>query len=139
VPLKEDSKAEPSLGHKLAFKPAIITTIQLLLLKAITPTWIYGLSAHIYLPFITPILDKTSTSFDAVRSHMVEIISTARAWIADGKTTSLDAGLLRNLVEANSSHDVSSNKGKLSDDELMSDMFVCSRLIEFCVVLTSHD
>jgi hypothetical protein len=126
--LNEDSKAEPPLGHKLAFKPAITTVLELLLLKAITPTWIHDLSAHIYLPFITPILDKMSTSFEAVRSHMVEIISVARTWIADGKTASLDAGLLRNLVEANMSHDVVSNKGKLSDDELMSDTFVCSHL-----------
>jgi hypothetical protein len=122
-------KTEPTLGHKLAFKPAITTALRLLLLKAITPTWVYALSAYVRLPFITPMLDKTSTSFEAVGSHMLEIISVARAWVADGKTTSLDAGLLRNLVEANMSHDVALDKELLSDDELMSDTFVCFLLL----------
>jgi hypothetical protein len=54
---------------------------------------------------------------------MLEVISLARAWIADGKITSMDAGLLRNLVEANMSHDAL-DKGYLSDDDIMSDMFV---------------
>lgn len=55
---------------------------------------------------------------------MLEVISLARAWISDGKITSMDAGLLRNLVEANISHDVVLDKGQLSDEELLSDTFV---------------
>jgi hypothetical protein len=139
--LKDDSKAEPPLGHKMAFKPAITTALRLLLLKALTPTWVYGLSGYIHLPYITPILDKTSSSFEAVGGHMLEIISLARAWIADGKTTSLDAGLLRNLVEANMSHDVALDKGRhLSDDELMSDTFVgLPVLFGTCIGFTSYD
>jgi hypothetical protein len=124
VSFKDDSKAEPHLGHKMAFQPAISTAIRLLLLKALTPTWVYGLSGYIYLPFITPILDKTSTSFAAVRGHMLEVISLARAWIADGKITSMDAGLLRNLVEANMSNEGELDKGYLSDEDLLSDTFV---------------
>ncbi|KAF8235020.1 cytochrome P450 [Tricholoma matsutake] len=123
VSLKEDSKAEPPLGHKLAFKPAITTALRLLLLKALTPSWLYDLSGYIHLPYVTPILNKTSTSFEAVRDHMLEVISLARAWISDGKITSMDAGLLRNLVEANISHDVVLDKGQLSDEELLSDTF----------------
>ena len=116
-------KAEPSLGHKLTFRPAISIALRLLLLKALTPTWVYDLSGYIHLPFITPILDKTTASFEAVRGHMLETISLARAWIADGRTTPMDAGLLRNLVEANMF-----NAGVvdryLSDDDIMSDTFV---------------
>jgi hypothetical protein len=103
VSMKDDSRAEPPPGHKLAFKPAIIATLRLLLLKSLTPTWVYGLSGHVYMPYITPVLDKTSNSFEALRAHMLELISLSRAWVADGKTTSMDAALLCNLVEANMS------------------------------------
>lgn len=59
---------------------------------------------------------------------MLEVISLARAWIAEGKSTSMDAGLLHNLVEANMFDD-----GQLSDDELLSDTFVRSTLVLCCV------
>jgi hypothetical protein len=124
--MKDDSKAEPPLGHKLAFKPAVTTALRLMILKALTPTWVYDVSACIHIPYITPALDKTRTSFEALGGHMLELISLARAWIADGKTTSMDAALLRNLVEANMSHDGTSDRKYLSDDELLSDTFVGS-------------
>jgi len=127
--MKENSKAEPPPGHKLAFKPAITTALRLLLPKALIPTWVYRLSDYIHLPYITPILNKTTISFEALRGHMLEVISLARAWIADGKTTAMDAGLLRNLVEANMSHDGGLDTRYLSDDELLSDTFVGSTVL----------
>jgi hypothetical protein len=132
VSMKDDSKAEPPPGHKLAFKPAIIATLRLLLLKSLTPTWVYGLSGYVYMPYITPVLEETSNSFEALRAHMLELISLARAWVADGKTTSMDAALLCNLVEANMSHDETLDGRHLSDDELLSDTFVSSLSIR-CV------
>ena len=53
---------------------------------------------------------------------MLDVIGLARDWIAGGKETSMDAGLLRNLVEANMSNE--EGKKHLSDDELLSDTFV---------------
>ena len=136
VSFKEGSKTEPPLGHKLAFQPAIITALRFLLLKALIPTWMYSLSRYIHLPFVTPALDKTTTSFEAVRGHLLDIISLARAWIADGRTTSMDAGLLRNLVEANMSNDGVMDKGYLSDEDLLSDTFVGVTFLVFCMCCT---
>jgi hypothetical protein len=133
VSFKEDLKAEPPLGHKLALQPAITTALRYLLLKALIPTWIYSLSSHIHLPYVTPILERTRTSFEAVREHMLEMISLARAWVADGRTTSMDAGLLRNLVEANMSNDEMTDKVYLSDEDLLSDTFVGVTFLVRCM------
>ena len=53
---------------------------------------------------------------------MLDVIGLARDWIAGGKVTSMDAALLRNLVEANMLND--NGKRHLSDDELLSNIFV---------------
>jgi hypothetical protein len=98
VSMGEDLKAELPSGHTFAFKDAISTALHLIVLKTFTPTWVYRLSGYIHLPFLTPVLDETSRSFEALRGHMLEVISLARAWIADGKSTSQDAALLCNLA-----------------------------------------
>ena len=53
---------------------------------------------------------------------MLDVIGLARDWISGGKATPMDAGLLRNLVEANMSNE--EGKRHLSDDELLSNIFV---------------
>lgn len=126
--LKEDSKTEPPPGHKLAFRPAVTSTLKHLFTKVLTPTWIYNLSDRIYIPLITPTLNETRECFEDLRLHMLDVISLARAWVAGGKTTSMDAGLLRNLVEANMSNDDPTNNRHLTDEELLSDTFVSSVL-----------
>ena len=64
---------------------------------------------------------------------MLEMISLARAWVADGRTTSVDAGLLRNLVEANMSNDEMTDKVYLSDEDLLSDTFVGATFLFRCM------
>ncbi|KAF8066025.1 cytochrome P450 [Lyophyllum atratum] len=121
--LKEDLDTEPPPGHKLAFRPAVTSTVHHVITKAITPTWLYKLSDRVYIPLLTPILNEARESFDALGLHMLEVISLARAWIAGGKTTAMDAALLRNLVEANMTNEDSDNGKHLTDDELLSDTF----------------
>ena len=90
--------------------------------KVIIPDWIHDLSNKVYVPFISPHLTETRESFDSLRMHMLDIVGLARDWIAGGKATPMDAGLLRNLVEANMSNE--EGKRHLSDDELLSNIFV---------------
>ncbi|KAF9467844.1 cytochrome P450 [Collybia nuda] len=118
--LRDDSDTEPPPGHKLAFRPAVASTMSHLIPKVLTPDWIYDLSDKIYIPFLTPMLSDTREGFEALRLHMVEIVSQARAWIAGGKTAVMDAALLRNLVEASMVED---GNRHLTDDELLSDTF----------------
>ena len=90
--------------------------------KVLIPDWILDLSNKVYVPLISPHLTETRESFDSLRMHMLDVVGLARDWIAGGKATSMDAGLLRNLVEANMSNE--EGKRHLSDDELLSDIFV---------------
>jgi len=53
---------------------------------------------------------------------MLDVVRLARGWIAGGKATPMDAGLLRNLVEANMSNE--EGKRHLTDDEFLSNTFV---------------
>jgi hypothetical protein len=85
----------------MAFRPAVSSTLSHLFTRVLTPNWIYDLSDRIYIPLVTPALIETQECFEALRLHMVEVVSMARAWIAGGKATAMDAALLRNLVEAN--------------------------------------
>ncbi|KAF5379088.1 hypothetical protein D9615_005915 [Tricholomella constricta] len=115
-----------SADHKIAFRPAVTATLHHVITKAVTPTWLSNLSDRLYLPLITPLLNEARGSFDALRLHMLEVISLARAWIAGGKASNMDAALLRNLVEANMSHN--DNGKHLTDDELLSNTFVSIRV-----------
>ncbi|KAG5646335.1 hypothetical protein DXG03_003658 [Asterophora parasitica] len=124
VSYKDDLNTEPPPGHKLAFRPAVTSTLHHVITKAITPTWLFNFSDRVHIPLITPLLNEARDSFDALRAHMMEVISLARAWIAGGKSETMDAALLRNLVEANMSHsDGLDSHRHLSDDELLSDTF----------------
>lgn len=122
VSLMEASKAEPPLGHKRTFRDAVTSTLEHMIPKVLFPDWLYDLSSRIYLPLITPYLKETRESFDALGLHMLDVISLARDWVAGGKTGSMDAALIRNLVEANMSNDQGNRH--LTDDELLSNTFV---------------
>ncbi|KAG5654439.1 hypothetical protein H0H81_002628 [Sphagnurus paluster] len=65
---------------------------------------------------------------------MLEVISNARAWIAEGKRTVMDSALLRNLVEANMNEGAWDGK-HLTDDELLSDTFV--NIVQFLEYTTA--
>ncbi|KAF9265927.1 cytochrome P450 [Marasmius fiardii PR-910] len=61
-------------------------------------------------------------SFNDIKYHMLELVELARSWLGgDKKDKTLDAALLRNLVEANS-EEVGSKR--LNDGQLLSNAFV---------------
>ena len=90
--------------------------------KFIFPGWTRDLSDKFYVPFISPLLTEAQESFDSLRMHMLDIIGSARDWVAGGGVVPMEAALLRNLVEANMLNE--EGKRHLSDDELLSDIFV---------------
>jgi hypothetical protein len=59
------------------------------------------MSEKVYLPYLSALLKRTTTAFDSLRQHMLEITQHSRLLIEDGKGDVLDAALLKNLVEAN--------------------------------------
>ncbi|KAF7360213.1 Cytochrome P450 [Mycena venus] len=120
---KENSSTTPPAGHKLAFRAAVSIALEHLFFRALTPKWIHALSIRVRLPFLGHALAETRESFEALRLHMVELVSLSRAWVVGGKVSNMDAGLLRNLVEANMTQEDDVHHKKLTDDELLSDIF----------------
>ncbi|KAK0220202.1 cytochrome P450 [Armillaria fumosa] len=120
VSWSEDAAAVPPAGHKIAFRPAVTSAISHLIPKVLTPDFIYDFSDWVHLPFVSPALKETRESFEALKFHMLDVISLARAWVASGKAVDMDAALLRNLVEANMFEEADFNHKRLTDDELLS-------------------
>jgi hypothetical protein len=131
----------------MSFSKAIKTAIHSLVLKAYIPPCVYTLSKRIYIPWLTTALKNTTIAFESLRTHMLEIVSDARAAGTAGpkartpyptsqettRSKNVKSGLLANLVEANMVYHEDTAAGEkrrtLSDDELLSDTFVCSQTL----------
>ncbi|KAF8186829.1 cytochrome P450 [Mycena galopus ATCC 62051] len=121
---QEDSSVPPPAGHLLSFRKAVTGAISHIFVQALTPKWIHALSERVHLPLLGPVLKETRVSFEALRLHMHELVSLSRAWVVGGKASNMDAGLLRNLVEANMAEDDDITHKKLTDNEVLSNIFV---------------
>ncbi|KAF7360194.1 Cytochrome P450 [Mycena venus] len=113
-------------GHLMPFGPAVFAAVDHLFTKVLTPEWLYALCERTYIPIIGRIVRDTKYAYEALRLHMLDLVSLSRAWVVEGKVAKMDAGLLRNLVEANmatqNDEDAATAEG-LTDDELLSNMF----------------
>ena len=75
-----------------------------------------------HVPFLSPLFQGIAVAFEDLKSHMLDMVSEARAWAITGGSGRSNAALLRNLVEANLKQE-GDTKG-LSDEELLSNVFV---------------
>ncbi|KAF8162407.1 hypothetical protein K438DRAFT_2025431 [Mycena galopus ATCC 62051] len=101
---QEDSFITPA-GHLLSFRKAVTGAISHVLVQALTPKWIHALSERVHLSLLGSVLKET------------RLVSLSRAWVVGGKASNMDAGLLRNLVEANMVEDDDITHKKLTDDK----------------------
>ncbi|KAK7044834.1 cytochrome P450 [Favolaschia claudopus] len=118
-------------GHLMAFGPAVFAAVDHLHTKVLTPGWLYTLSERFDIPVVGRVVRDTVYAYEALQRHIMELVSLSRAWVVEGKVASMDAGLLRNLVEANMAlqDDEDAPKGSpnafksLTEDELLSNSF----------------
>ncbi|KAJ7269650.1 cytochrome P450 [Mycena rebaudengoi] len=120
---QEDSSTQPPPGHDVAFRPAVTTALEHLYPRVLTPKWLFHISERVHLPWIGPMLKDTIDSFAALKGHMLDLVSLSRAWVVGGKGSGMDAGLLRNLVEANMTQADDAHHKRLTDEELLSNIF----------------
>ncbi|KAJ7461725.1 cytochrome P450 [Mycena galericulata] len=127
---QEDSSAMPPAGHTMAFRTAVFSVVHHLFTAVLTPEWLYALSERVYIPYIGSLVRDTNAAYAALKMHMLDLISLSRAWVVEGKVSNMEAGLLRNLVEANMSmqdEDVGDGAAhshkSLTEDELLSNTF----------------
>ncbi|KAJ7634646.1 cytochrome P450 [Roridomyces roridus] len=120
-PWKEDISTATLGGHKLRFRAAVLRSVAIesLLINSFAPSWL----ARLRLPWVSRIVSETSDTYEALRVHMLDLVSLSRAWMVDGKVDSgMGAGILRNLVEA-STNELDGDRKSLTDDEVLSDIF----------------
>ncbi|KAJ7359620.1 cytochrome P450 [Mycena albidolilacea] len=126
---QQNASTAPPPGQLMAFGPAVFATVDHLFPKALTPKWLSALSERVYIPVIGRIVRDTNHAYEALKLHMLELVSLSRAWVVEGKVSNMDAGLLRNLVEANMATQEDEGAApapykSLTDDELFSNTFL---------------
>jgi hypothetical protein len=91
--------------------------------RALVPGWFYQFSSLIKVPYLSSRALLTQLAFDDLRTHMLDLVASARADITSGERSGASgAALLQNLVEANMNQDGDSKK--LTEGELLSNIFV---------------
>ncbi|KAJ7665990.1 cytochrome P450 [Mycena polygramma] len=124
---QENASTVPPPGHAVAFGPAVFAALDHLFTKVLTPEWLYALSERVYIPFVGRIVGDTKNAYEALKLHILDLVSLSRAWVVEGKVSNMYAGLLRNLVEANMAtqeeEDAANLHKGLTDDELLSNTF----------------
>ncbi|KAJ7359621.1 cytochrome P450 [Mycena albidolilacea] len=123
---QQNASTVPPPGQLMAFGPAVFAAVHYLFPKALTPKWLSALSERMYIPVIGRMVRDVNHAYEALKLHMVELVSLSRAWVVEGKVSNMDAALLRNLVEANMEDEdaaITSYKN-LTDDELFSNTFL---------------
>ncbi|KAH0826717.1 cytochrome P450 [Lanmaoa asiatica] len=117
-----ESTTEPPPGCKLTFLSAVTGTVNNLVFRALAPGWFYQFSSLIKVPYLSSRALFTQLAFDDLRTHMLDLVASARAEIASGEHPEASgAALLRNLVEANMNQDGDSEK--LTEGEVLSNIF----------------
>jgi cytochrome P450 len=120
----EDSHSVPPPGHKITIREAVAEAAELIVEKAISPRWLY----YLPIPFLYPRLARTEVAYGELSKYFKEMIRNAKAEGLGQKEIDLNeakegigADLFRRLIVANET------EGTLSDDELLSNVFVrCS-------------
>jgi cytochrome P450 len=117
-----DSTAEPPPGCRLTFRSAVMDSVNNVIFRALVPGWFYQFSSLIKVPYLSSRALLTQLAFDDLRTHMLDLVASARADITSGERSGASgAALLQNLVEANMNQD--GDAKKLTEGELLSNIF----------------
>ncbi|KAH7912385.1 cytochrome P450 [Hygrophoropsis aurantiaca] len=118
-----DSFDEPPTGFKLTFRSAVMNSVENVIFYVLTPTWFSKLLSFVKIPYLSSRAHITQQGFEQLERHMLDLVSSARAEVAEGKTSGgvSDAALLKNLVGANMTQE--GDYKRLTDGELLSNIF----------------
>ncbi|KAL0569720.1 hypothetical protein V5O48_012235 [Marasmius crinis-equi] len=106
------------------------TTERYIIPKVLLPEWAYRLFEAVHVPLVSPWLSMTKKVFDYLNQQLIETISSSRADLLEAQTKdaeSMDGVLLRSLISANMAvegDDIGSSNRGLTDEELMSNLFI---------------
>jgi hypothetical protein len=109
--------------YKFTFEETLQIVIDNILFRYLTPSFVSKLCRFVPIPKLAKRVRECERGFEELGLHMLDLISAARNAIAAGQmTTTANAVLLRNLVEANMKQE--GDHKSLTDQELLADCFV---------------
>ncbi|EGO03674.1 hypothetical protein SERLA73DRAFT_101917 [Serpula lacrymans var. lacrymans S7.3] len=118
----DDSSDVPAPGYALTFRSAMIAAVENVMFRMLPPDWFTSFSSVVKVPYLSARILQARQAFDELGSYMLELVSSARASVTEGRSSASRAALLHNLVEANMSPEGDSKC--LSDSEVLSNTFV---------------
>ncbi|KAG2359627.1 cytochrome P450 [Suillus spraguei] len=110
-PVSWTENAVVPLGHQLTFKDALHTVTQNLIIKLLVPRWAMGLTQR---------FRRTGLAFDELHRYLTEMIHERQG--SQHKEDNND--LLSSLLSANDNDNLSKDEVKLSDSELIGNIFI---------------
>jgi len=136
----------PPYGRKVHLSRAIMDAVDVVFLRTLVPEVLWKAVAKegMYVPCLGHILLRVRDSFNEFEGHMIELVSQAR------DTFGLDtrkedsnvqgSALLKNMVQANMTFEKDEQMGhrNLTDEELLSNMFVSSSDCQKCTTSQIH-
>ena len=119
------SGSELAQGQHMPLIDAAELAATLILPRGWIPEWLLDLGYRVHIPILGPTLRAVRRSYADVKFGLLEIVSHARTQILEGKAATLDAALLKNMVEANMTASAGDEDVRqLTDNELLSNSFV---------------
>ncbi|EGN92845.1 hypothetical protein SERLA73DRAFT_163809 [Serpula lacrymans var. lacrymans S7.3] len=106
---QEDEIIPP--GHKMTFKDSLHTVTTNLIIKLVVPKWAYGLSKR---------LERVGLAFDELERYLYEMIQSRK----NGEAKEERHDLFNSLLAANDDVDLTSDEVRLSDSELIGNIFI---------------
>ncbi|KAG1808691.1 cytochrome P450 [Suillus subaureus] len=110
-PISWKDDAVVPLGHQLTFKDALHTVTQELTLKLLVPRWAMGLTKR---------FRRARLAFDELHQYLTEMIHERRGSQHEGNNNDL----LSSLLSANDDDNLSKGEVKLSNSELIGNIFI---------------
>jgi len=129
-------------GCKVHLSQAIMDVVGVVFFRALIPRFLWKAVAveGMYVPYIGDFLLRVRDALDEFQRHMTELVSQARDTFGL-KTRKEDSdvqgsALLKNMVQANMTFEKDEQVGhrNLTDEELLSNMFVSSSDYQKCII-----
>lgn len=122
-------------GHTMTFRTAVSTALRTIFIKLLTPTWGISLGSALGIKAV----QDTRASYVDLEKWLLEFISQTRADIVagvvdtkgDNKFSINKGALLKRMVQANVSLEDGGDGTGLTDQELLSDVFVSLNSFHF--------
>lgn len=113
-----------------SFQSTVRTAMHFLIPRFALPGWLLHLTKKVYIPKVTAYVQGLCLAFDDLKLHILDLIHSARDSASGDKDMGMGGALLNSLIDAAAVYDEDNVLKRLTDDEVVADLFVrlrCSK------------